>query len=84
MRIKARAIRQCGVLLKEIEPGHGARDGKWRGDDPPPLNRTTAAREAGLSDDQRKTALRVANVPAEEFEAAVESDAPPTITGAGP
>jgi len=33
-----------------------------------------------MSDDQRKTALRVANVPAEEFEAAVESADPPTVT----
>jgi hypothetical protein len=30
--------------------------------------RTQAATEAGLSEHQRKTALRVANVPAEEFE----------------
>ena len=27
-RIRAHAIRRCGVLLSEIEPGQGARDGK--------------------------------------------------------
>jgi len=35
---------------------------------------------AGLSEKQRKTALRVANVPKEEFEAAVETDEPATVT----
>jgi hypothetical protein len=33
-----------------------------------------------MSERQRKTALRIANVPREEFEALVESDDPPTIT----
>jgi hypothetical protein len=44
------------------------------------------ARDAGLSTDQKNTALRVASIPPEEFEAAVESDKPPTETrdGAGP
>jgi hypothetical protein len=35
-----------------------------------------------MSKDQEVTAVRVANVPAEDFEAAVESDDPPTITAA--
>jgi hypothetical protein len=38
------------------------------------------ATNVGLSEHQRKTALRVANVPGEEFERAVESDQPPTVT----
>jgi len=79
VRIRARAIRRCGELLQEIEPGQGARDGKRQDGDDPPLNRTRAANDAGLSERQRKTALRVANVPADEFEAAVESDEPPTL-----
>jgi len=33
-----------------------------------------------MSERQRKTALRVANVPSEEFEQAVESDNLPTVT----
>jgi hypothetical protein len=43
------------------------------------LRRTEVASSAGLSVRQRKTALRVASVPKREFEAAVESDSPPTI-----
>ena len=39
-----------------------------------------AATDAGISEHQRKTAVRVANVPAETFEAEVESPAPPTVT----
>jgi hypothetical protein len=69
------ATRRCGVLLKEIEP---AKPGpKLQGGTSPQLGRTQAARDAGLSDDQRKTALRVANVPEAVFEKAVESDNPP-------
>jgi hypothetical protein len=77
-RIQARAIRRAGELLQEIEPSSGRQ--KENGGAPPRFSRTQAARDAGLSDDQRKTALRVANVPAPEFEAVIESDNPPTVT----
>jgi len=66
-------------LLKQIEKKQGANQ-NIRGDTSPKVTRTSAARDAGLSDDQRKTALRVANIPEEEFEEAVESDDPPTLT----
>lgn len=79
-RIQARAIRRCGELLKQIEAGNGARDGKRQEGDLPPFNRTQAATDAGLSEHQRKTALRVASVPAPEFNEQVESDDPPTVT----
>ncbi len=39
-----------------------------------------AGADAGMSERQIKTAVRVANVSVEDFEAAVESDAPPTVT----
>jgi hypothetical protein len=39
-----------------------------------------AAESAGLSKDQAVTAIRVANVPDDEFELAIESDDPPTVT----
>ncbi|WP_028714393.1 hypothetical protein [Paracoccus sp. J55] len=45
-RIRARAIRRAGELLKQIEPGQGARDGKREAGDHPPLP-SDAAREAG-------------------------------------
>ncbi|WP_157814419.1 hypothetical protein [Rhizobium sullae] len=43
------------------------------------ISQRQAAEDAGLSKDQQVQAVRVANVPAEEFERQVESDAPPTI-----
>lgn len=44
------------------------------------LTQTEAAREAGMSERQQVTAVRIANVPAEEFEKAVESASPPACT----
>jgi hypothetical protein len=44
------------------------------------LSRSEAARHAGLSERQKNTGLRVASIPKEEFQAAVESDKPPTVT----
>jgi len=78
-RIQARAIRRAGELLKQIEPAKNqhvanARDGTG------PRTRHEAATDAGLSERQRKTALRVANVPEQDFTEQVESDAPPTVT----
>jgi hypothetical protein len=84
-RIKARAIRRVGELYNEIEPaktGPKVQEGtlpKLQDGTVPQLGRTAVADAAGLSERQRKTAARVANVPADEFEAAVESDNPPTI-----
>jgi hypothetical protein len=78
MRIRARAIRRCGELLREIEAK--AHRGKGSGASPQLSQRRKAADEAGLSEDQAKTALRVANIADELFEAQVESDDPPTIT----
>lgn len=80
-RIQARAIRRCGELLKQVEADKGgyhknyAHDGTGTS-----ITRTQAAAAAGLSERQKVTALRVANVPQPEFEAAVESESPPTVT----
>lgn len=78
-RIKARAIRRCGELLREIEAGTNRYDYS-RGDGDGPPNRKSAGDKAGLSDRQRKTALRVANVADDEFENEVEADRPATVT----
>lgn len=79
LKIQARATKRCGELLKEIEPQKGGdRRSKGRR---PPVDRTSVARSAGLSSHQQKTALRVANVPKDEFEAAVERPGrPATVT----
>jgi hypothetical protein len=79
-RIQARAIRRCGELLRQIEPGQGARDGKRSEGDYTPLNRTAMAEQAGMSKHQQIQATRVAAVPEQEFTKMVESDTPPTIT----
>lgn len=80
-RIRARAIRRCGQLLREMQPsskppGRPKRNGTGAGT----ISRKQAASDAGLSKRQKDTALRVANVPADDFAAAVESDNPPTVT----
>jgi hypothetical protein len=79
-RIKARAIDRIGELAEEIPPAKNQHDAaeRARGDAPP--SRKQAASDAGISSDQLKTALRVHNVPRDEFERQVESDNPPTIT----
>ncbi len=77
MRVQARAIDRCGELLHEVEPATGAHRKSDGGDT---LSRKQAARDAGLSDRQRVTALRVNNVPRDEFERLIESDDPPTVT----
>jgi hypothetical protein len=64
------------------EPGKNRFDDRREGDHPP--HRKSAAEEAGLSDHQRKTALRIANVPEGEFEAAVESDVGGGYNGPSP
>lgn len=76
-RIKARATRRAGELLRQIEPGQGARDGKRGEGDHTPLRRADAAREAGLSKHQQVQATRIASIPEPEFERQVESPKPP-------
>jgi hypothetical protein len=79
VRIQARAIRRCGELLKQIEPARGANQNIKEGDHPN-VTRKAAAEDAGLSEHQQKTALRIANVPENDFNESVESDNPPTVT----
>lgn len=79
-RIQARAIRRCGELLKTFRPAPGTRidlEPRTVGE---PRTITEFAMDANLSGRQRKTALQVANIPTQDFEAAVESEHPPTIT----
>jgi hypothetical protein len=78
VRIRDRAIRRAGELLKQIEPQPGKRtDVEPSGGAP---TRLQVAKDAGMSRDQMHTAIRVANVPAEDFEKQVESQTPPTVT----
>jgi hypothetical protein len=77
-RIQGRAVRRAGELLKQIKPQPGKRTDLQPNDGA--VTRLQAADDAGMSERQRVTAMRVAEVPAAEFEAAIESPAPPTIT----
>jgi hypothetical protein len=80
VRIRARAIRRCGELLREFEPAKNHHDRDNRTQAAAGLSRSVAASAAGLSPRQAKDALRVANVEQEDFDEAVDSDEPPTVT----
>jgi len=77
-RISARAIRRCGELLETFNKGVGAP--RKNGAGAHPITQRQAAEQAGMSEHQEKQAVRVANVPAEDFEAAVEDSPPATVT----
>jgi hypothetical protein len=79
-RIQARAVLRMGELSKEFTPAPGQRSDLEPGTGGHPRSRTEAAAEAGLSRHQRVQAVRVASVPAAEFEAAVEREDPATVT----
>lgn len=72
-RIQARAVRRMGELLKEFD---GRRNNQHLAGTR--QTREAIAHEAGVSEHQRKQAIRVANVPAAQFEQAVEAQKPPT------
>jgi hypothetical protein len=82
-RIKARAIRREGELLKRVpdasKRGFNQHSEAQEGD-LPRLTRTNLAEAAGISEHQRKQALRVANVPGDEFECAIERERPATVS----
>jgi hypothetical protein len=81
MQIQARAIRRCGELLQEIPPDKGGRPpGETRDGAVQSLSRAQEATKAGLSEWQRKTALRVASVREVEVEDGVEGERPATVT----
>lgn len=79
-RIRDRAIRRAGELLKQIEPNKGGRPSETGAAADTSFSRKRTAEQAGMSKRQQVTAIRVANVPATEFERQVESENPPTVT----
>lgn len=79
-RIRDRAIRRAGELLKQIEPGKGGRPSETGIAADTSFTRKDAAEQAGMSKRQQVTAIRVANVPEVDFERQVESANPPTVT----
>jgi len=68
VRIRARAIRRCGEIIREIPAKAGGRGKSQGGDAAHHLEtseRARAAKDAGLSVDQTKDALRIAKIPFE-------------------
>jgi hypothetical protein len=80
VKIQARAIKRCGELLAAITPKQGANQEHSGEPRPKVQTRTAAARAADLTEHEKKTALRVAAVPKETFEALVEAEKPVTVT----
>jgi hypothetical protein len=78
-RTQARAVSRMGDLLKQFNNGPGRPKDENRGNGSP-ISQAEAGRKAGLSLDQIKQAVRVANIPEDVFESLVESDNPPTVT----
>jgi hypothetical protein len=71
MRIQSRAVSRCGELLKQINALGKRSDRPSVGGDTR-FSQRDAAEQAGLSKRQQVTAVRVANVPQETFDEAVE------------
>jgi hypothetical protein len=78
LKIQARAIERCGELLQEVEDKRGPSKKGFQAKGAR-NSRTARADGAGLSEHEKKTALRVANVPKAERDRQIESDDPPTI-----
>jgi hypothetical protein len=77
-RIRLRAVRRCGEILQKI-PAQRGRRSDLRPDIPIGA-RTKAATAAGLSESRHRASIRLAKIPAQVFEAAVESEPPPGVT----
>lgn len=80
MRIQARAQRRCGELLKEIPEASMENLQQYRSE----AGRTSATRTeiaagAGLSRHQHITAMRLANLPQDQFNAAIEGEFPQSV-----
>ena len=58
----------------------GARTDKLPEGDHRKLTQRQAAADVGLSEHQEHQSVRIANIPAEQFESLIESDDPPTVT----
>jgi len=69
-----------GELLKQFQPAPGTRIDLEPRVPGQPRTITELAMDAKISGHQRKQAMRVANVPADQFEAAIEQPKPATVT----
>lgn len=79
-RVRARAVRRQGELLSQFNTAQGARNDLPTSILEGQKLRSEAARDAGISPKQSQTAVRIASIPEDDFEAQVESPKPPTLT----
>jgi hypothetical protein len=79
-RIQARAVRRMGELLKQFDAQGRRSDQQLPDGTVQKLSQGEVAAQAGISERQAKTAVRVANVPEDKFDAAVEAEKPATVT----
>jgi hypothetical protein len=77
-RIRARAIRRCGELLKLFD-GRGNNAPNQSSDKPTLISKNEMGESVGLSKDQQVQANRIANIPECEFDRQLESDDVPTL-----
>jgi hypothetical protein len=77
LRIQSRAIRRCGELLETFQTGPQGGRPKGNSTGAGTVSQRDAAEAAGMSKRQEVQAVRVAKVPQDEFDAAIESDEPP-------
>ena len=79
-RVVAVWTRRAGQLLSEIRPSRGGRPAETREVDLPSFpTRKDAAADAGVSEYQRRIALRLARIPQDAFDRLVERPEPATI-----
>jgi hypothetical protein len=79
-RIRTRAIRRCGELLKLFDGRNGQNLPNTKRGSDSPFSKTEMGESVGLSSDQVKQANRIANIPEREFDRQLESDDVPTLT----
>ena len=72
-------MRRMGELLKQFD-GRPANASKQTDGTDSLISQKDAARAAGISERQQVTAVRVANVPDEQFETAIERPKPATVS----
>jgi hypothetical protein len=80
IRIRSRAIRRAGELLKQFDWQGKRTDLPLSNGSGTKLSQKEAAQEAGMSKRQKDTSIRVANINEDEFNRLVESNQPPTLT----
>lgn len=77
--IRLRAERKAGELLKSMPKSKGGRP--ENSEQPAPSSFAKTKEEAGISDDQAKRWQKLADIPQEEFEAALRGEGKPSTNG---